>query len=315
MSVFKFSCPFCQQRIEMDAEFTGRHLDCPSCKATLLVPPAPESESQIPVAELVTAPAGAAATAKPPPPSETKVVAPSVPSPAPETPVFPPPPTSPAETRPAAPVIPEPVAQAKRISDLRVAVLTPQIKLDIVREVRACIADPTHWLPGKKDTGEYYYAGKRDGDQMVSVAATDASATHFSLFGAVLLEFHRRNVVRVTAGRTKFLDEELSEAIQQVLGRESDGAPLSEADRAALTHEQCLGVLDFLEKRFAREAKSSRQDQAQRKIENVRLSDLVEKLEKNAPIRAEEVAGALFYEIEELQQRLDKLEQRTNPKK
>lgn len=313
MSVFKFSCPVCRQRIEVGAEFSGRRLDCPSCKATVQVPAAPESEANIPVAELVTAPPGVmAAAAKPEP--ETKASVANTPAPAPETPVFPPPPTSPAETKPAAPVSSEPVAQAKRISDLRVAVLTPQIKLDIVREVRARIADPTHWSPGKKDTGEYYYAGKRDGDQMVPVAATDASATHFSLFGAVLLEFHRRNVVRVTAGRTKFLDEELLEAIQQVLGRESDDAPLSEADRAALTHEQCLGVLDLLEKRFAREAKSSRQDQAQRKIENVRLSDLVEKLEKNAPLRAEDVACALFYELEELQQRLAKLEQKANPK-
>jgi hypothetical protein len=41
----------------------------------------------------------------------------------------------------------------------------------------------------------------------------------------------------------------------------------------------------------------------------------VERLDKSAPIRPEEVACALFYEIEELQQRLDKLEQKANPKK
>jgi hypothetical protein len=314
MSVFKFSCPVCRQRIEVGAEFSGRRLDCPSCKATVQVPAAPESEETIPVAELVTAPPGVTVAASKPEP-ETKASVAKTPAPAPETPVFPPPPTSPAETKPAAPAVPEPVAQAERISEMRVAVLTPQIKLDIVREVRARIADPSHWLPGKKDAGEYNYAAKQDGDQVVSVAATDASATHFSLFGAVLLEFHRRNVVRVTAGRTKFLDEELTAAIQQVLGKEGDVAPLSEAERAALTHEQCLGVLDLLEKRFTGEVKTTRQDQAQRKIENVRLSDLVDKLEKNAPIRAEDVACALFYELEELQQRLAKLEQEVSPKK
>lgn len=279
MSAFKFSCPVCRQHIEVGDEFSGRRLDCPSCKATVRVPLAPESEASIPVAELITAPPAAITPVTKPEP-EAGVGALHTPSPGAEPPVFPPP-TSPAETKPTSPAASVPVVQAERISDLRVAVLTSEIKLDIVRAVRARIADPAHWLPGKKDTGEYIYAGKLAGGQMVSVAATDASATHFSMFGAVLLEFHRRNVVRVTAGRTRFLDEEVTEAIQQVLGKSGDSAPLSEAERAALTHEQCLGVLDSLEQRFAGEARASRQ--AHRKIETVRLTDLVEEAGKERP--------------------------------
>jgi hypothetical protein len=198
------------------------------------------------------------------------------------------------------------------ISDTRVAVLTPALKLDIIRAARSELTDPKRWLPGKKEAGNYNYAAREEAGKLVSVSPTDASATHLSLFGAVLRELHRRNVMRVTTGRRRFLDDELTAAIQQVLGRETDGAPPSEADREALTHQQCLSVLDVLEKRYEGDAQKARQRERERKIEHVRLADLVQKLEKHTPVRAEEVACALFYELEELNQRLEELEQKAN---
>jgi hypothetical protein len=71
-------------------------------------------------------------------------------------------------------------------------------------------------------------------------------------------------------------------------------------------------VLDVLEKRYEGDAQKARQRERERKIEHVRLADLVQKLEKHTPVRAEEVACALFYELEELNQRLEELEQKAN---
>lgn len=331
MSIFKFSCPVCKQRIEIGSEFQDRRVDCPSCKATLAVPAAPENESEIPVAELVTAPASvkpspapvqvlkknppSPAAVKPGPAPSPKSAAATDPAPAKVTPAFPSPATDDPKPDTIKQALPTPTEKAEQISELRVAVMTPEVKLQIVQGVRERIANKSHWLPGKKSAGDYNYAARLEGDKVVPLTAIDASATHFSLFGAVLLEFHRRNIARVTTGRTEFLDEELTQAIQHVLGKDKDGSPVSEADRDALTHEQCLTALDFLEKRLKKEAEKAHEEQTRRKIDKVLLADLVEKLEKKAPIRAEEVACALFYELEELKGRLAELEQSTPSKK
>lgn len=142
---------------------------------------------------------------------------------------------------------------------------------------------------------------------MIKVSPLDVAATQLSLFGAVMLEFHRHNVLRVTTGRRRFLDVELPAAIQQVLGKEPGVTP-SESERAALTHTQCLAVLDVLEERIEREAAMASKRQQEKKIDMVRVADLVQKLENQTPMRIEEVACALYYELEELKQRLEELE-------
>jgi hypothetical protein len=127
----------------------------------------------------------------------------------------------------------------------------------------------------------------------------------------VLLEFHRHNVMGVTAGRREFLDEELIAAIHEVLGRQPGEPPISEADREALTHEQCLKALDLMARRYQQQADAAQKKEARRKIENIRLSDLVSKLESSAPIRPEDVASAMYYELEDIRQRLEALERPT----
>ena len=327
MNEFKFSCPSCKQHIKISVEFESRRLDCPSCKTTLIVPPPPADQTIVPIATLAQPAARPKPTATLPPVSAT-----AAPKPIPTAPIAPKPTTptnlAPAPTKPAAPAASEAVASLSddetdesgnsgaaksvstvdRISDTRVAVLTPQIKLEIVRAIRLRLADKSRWLPGKKEAGQYNYAAREDGGKLVPVSPTDASATHISLFGAVLLEFHRRNVMRVTTGRQQFLDQELTEAIQQVLGRQPGAGPVSEEEREALTHEQCLAVLDVLERRYQHEGEALQKRDVERKIESIRLADLVKKLETSAPVRAEEVACALYYELEEFKQRLEKIE-------
>jgi hypothetical protein len=42
MSEFKFSCPNCQQNIQATSEYSGRLINCPSCKTPMMVPAAPD---------------------------------------------------------------------------------------------------------------------------------------------------------------------------------------------------------------------------------------------------------------------------------
>ena len=314
MSEFKFSCPSCKQNIKIGAEFEGRKIDCPSCNTPLIIPAPPKAEGEVPAATLVqpkVEPVPVASPAPAPAPKDDLPRSAEVPS-TPDTPFASPEGDKAEVDKSGIQPIAKPTATVAPITDTRVPVLTPEIKLKIVRDVRTRLADKSHWLPGKKGAGLYNYAARREDDALVPVIPTDASATHYSLFGAVLVEFHRRNVGRVTAGRRKFLDEELTAVIQELLGAESGKTPSSEAQREVLTHEQCLAVLDILEKRCRDEIQAAQKRQGGTKIKHIRLADIVSKLEKDNPLKAEEVACALYYELEELKQRLDELEESAN---
>ncbi|HMP82953.1 MAG TPA: hypothetical protein PKA41_09665 [Verrucomicrobiota bacterium] len=314
MNEFKFSCPSCNQHIKVGAEFESRRIDCPSCRVSIIVPKPLKSDKVLPVA--VLAQPAARRKAAPERPAKPKPETPAPPPVEPHSPVTKraanqPSVAPPAPVQQPAPPPPQ-VKTVKPISDKRIAVLTPALKLEIIRAVRPRIEDKSRWIPGKKEAGEYNYAARSEAGRLVPVSPTDASATHYSLFGAVLLEFHKRNIMRVTTGRRKFLDEELTGTIHQVLDRAPDASPVSEQEREAITHEQCLEVLDILERRYQKEAAAAKKETVESKIERVSLADLVKKMNKGAPLRAEQVASALYYELEEIKQRLDELEGHAN---
>lgn len=48
MAHLKFNCPKCRQKIQCDTTYAGSHIDCPTCRETILVPP---SSMPVPVAE------------------------------------------------------------------------------------------------------------------------------------------------------------------------------------------------------------------------------------------------------------------------
>jgi hypothetical protein len=186
----------------------------------------------------------------------------------------------------------------------RVAVLSPAVKLELVRAVRRRIADETGWLPGKVK-GATAYAGKVEGGEVV-------------LVGAVLREMDDRRVVRTATGRRRFLDEEIPEAIREVLlegvsDEEREGAEdrLSGEELESISHAQCLAVLDALEGRYMRRAEQVQIEKAKRRLGGARLADLVKKLEKKVRISPEEVATALYHELMEVRRRLERLESRS----
>ena len=269
MSEFNFPCPTCQQEIKVGQESLNQPIECPHCGASLIVP-------------LPTTEGGA-------------VPAPHSPAPAPK-------PVGAASST-------LPTALTSSASDRRRAVLTQEVKMDIVRAVRARLTDKSRWMSGKREDGLYNYAARLEDDKLVSVEPTDASATHFSLFGAMILEFHRHDVTWITKGRQQFLDEELGAAIRHTLGRKPGNPAVDSAERAALSHEQCLTVLDVLEKQLQKDTKILKQKNESLKIARIPFGDLLKKLENNSPIRTDELVCALYYELEELKQRLETLEQ------
>lgn len=46
MSEFKFACPHCQQHFLCDERYSGREIQCPSCKVLIHIPHVPGKTAQ-----------------------------------------------------------------------------------------------------------------------------------------------------------------------------------------------------------------------------------------------------------------------------
>jgi hypothetical protein len=203
---------------------------------------------------------------------------------------------------------------------LRVAVLSPAVKCEIVSAVRRRIAEESAWLPGKVK-GAIAYAGKMQNGEVVLLDAKSPEATRFSLIGAILREMEARRVATTATGRRRFLDEEIPDTTREVLleqmsdeEREGSEDPLAGRDLLSITHAQCLAVLDALAARYSNRVEQLQIEKAKRRLGSVRLPDLVKKLEKKVPISPEEVATSLYHELMEVRRRLERLESRSNPR-
>jgi hypothetical protein len=149
------------------------------------------------------------------------------------------------------------------------------------------------------------------------VELKNPEATRFSLLGAFLLELRQRQVVRTATGRTRLLDQEIPDAVRDVMMEdmtdearaESEASPATE-DWMSATHAQCLAALDALEEIYSQRMNQQRAEKAKRRLGATRLPDLLKKLEKKARIESADVATALYHEVTELRRRLDRLENR-----
>lgn len=277
MTEFKFSCPSCRQNFKVDTSVCGRKIECPSCQAKIIAPEAPKDPNVVPVATLDSAP-----PAKP-----------AASTPAPATPT-----AAPAQPKKA----PEPAPRPQ------IPILTAEIKQEIIAAVRTTLADKNHWMPRFNADGQAMYAAKKEGDKLAPVSVDAPDATHFSLLGAVLREFNRRNVMRTAAGRKRFLDTSIPQAIVNVIKKDTGKAP-EDLVKTALTHEQTLKVLDLLETKFDDEA--DLMAQALEKVSRIgktRAADLAMRIESEEIITNEEIATALLNELEEIKVRLAALE-------
>jgi hypothetical protein len=319
MNEFKFDCPTCGQHMLAAHEWIGQQIECPSCNTSITIPePQKPTPTKKPQAKAGPSRTGSHLTTVDPSATASKQQAAQPPGP--------PPPKAAGDERPAdagstLETKTAPGGDAPPAEGLRVAVLTPAIKLDIVRAVRERIKDPSAWLPEKIDGADAYAAKVMNGETVL-VGATSPEANRFSLIGAFLIEFHVRQVVRTATGRTRMLNEEIPDAIRKALQQGLDGKdrrtgedPLAQPNRQPITHEQCLAALDTLERRYSRRVEQMRVEKARRTLGNMRVPDLVRKLEVKGRIAPEDVAAALYHELVEVRRRLDELEKKINPDK
>lgn len=316
MKEFKFNCPACGQHILAQEQWSSRRISCPSCKTEIEIPS--------PGKGLTTKVRGASGR----PATRLNVATESdanKPTPVTARATSDTPQTRPLKeksngeriVRDAISDRVDTAATPERPDRVRVAVLTPGVKLDMVRAVRRRIAVEDNWLAGIQQ-GKLAYAAKREGQNLTLVDVKSTDATRFSLMGAFLIESHLRHVSRTATGRRRLLDQEIPEAIQDALlenmsdeEREEQLESTKKMDPRSLmsiSHAQCLAALDILEERYSRRMSQVQAEKANRKLGNVRLTDLVRKLEKKASIAPEDVATALYYELIEVRRRLERLE-------
>jgi hypothetical protein len=197
---------------------------------------------------------------------------------------------------------------------VQVAALTSEAKQAIVQAARGQLADASRWMPGVTAQGKFAYAARRDGETMVPVEVGDASATHHSLMGAILLEFHRRNVTATASGRTEFLDREIPAMIREIapeVGAEppagTDGPSSSAVGLMGIAHAQCLAVLDGLARRYQAEARGEGSETL-RQVRGFTLEELVSRAAKDELVTNAEIVRAAHRELTELRDRIAALE-------
>ena len=309
---FKFDCPTCGQHILVATEWCGMRIECPSCKSRITIPAqSQKAEKPAPAPPLTprahTLPPGG--TVRVESPLSARAEQATAPAPPKEGASEP--------ARSTSDSTPVPVSTLPAQSEQsRIAVLTPAIKLDMVRAVRKRIASESSWLPGRVN-GAIAYAAKISNGETVTVDVKDPEASRFSLIGAFLLEFRQGAVVQTATGRTEFLDQEIPEAIREALldemsdeRRERTEDPLASNDLLAISHAQCLAALNVLEERYSQNMEQRRVEKDRKRLGNARLPDLVRKLETKARLAPEDVAIALYHELMDVRRRLERLESR-----
>ena len=270
------------------SENVGMQLECPVCHSQIVIPGAPKKPDDIPV------------STKPedkPKPAATK---------------------RPAAKKPRGRMKPKGkslVANESMAADPQVASLTPEVKLEIMASVKETLKEEKNWMPRRNEKKKFNYAAKVVDGKNEAVPVESKEATKFSLIGAILKEFHKRNVTRTATGRNRFLDVEMIEAILQVgLGKpyvpEYPGARPKKgaADDLMLDFKQIHETIDLLIKRFEMEAKGISFHATSDNKKHVRVADLIRKIEKEEEITPEDIVKAFQFEMKFMDKRITDLE-------
>lgn len=168
------------------------------------------------------------------------------PAPAPE-----PKPEEKAEDKPAeapAPTAPEPEVKKKPEPQRElVSSLTTEVKVALVKQARAHIAEESTWIHGRSGPGgKVVLAAKKSGDTVVPLKPGSSEATHYSIVGALLVTMDEMNVKATAAGRSEFLHYEIEDATRSVTGKARD----EKVDPMNLSHTQCVEALDYLQQKY-----------------------------------------------------------------
>ncbi len=271
MNEFKFNCSACGQHILAEAQWIGRRITCPSCKTEIQIPsptslqkPLVQKDAPTAGQPIVPRRTTTEAIEKRPRKSETTLIPRSTDSA-----------SRGDENRASNRAKPGTEVSTAPAGPIRVAVLTPEVKLEMVRVVRRQIANESSWLRGIQE-GKRAYAAKQERGKTVLVDVKSPEASRFSLVGAFLIELERRNVAKAAPGRRRLLDQEIPDAIREVLWEgmseeEREDNPeamenLKLESLLSISHSQCLATLDVLEDRYSQRMSQAQAERAKRKL-------------------------------------------------
>ena len=290
MQPFKFSCPDCDTQLEAEPSSVGCLIECPKCAEELVIPAYHPSAVSMPVAKRSKHFPGHEH-------AEAKVI-----SDIPRTPF--------------SGVIAESDSNIEDVPGIpehegkvaHVGVLTPSVKLDVVRWAFRRIENPAAWLPHERKGHHFTYAQRRTDQGFELVSYDHPEARKYSLLGAVLLELKIQHASLAAEGREVFLDHEISDAARKVLTEASKEIGEGEDPLSKLDHTQSLAVLRKLEGEYLVACEHLDDMVESARLPGVTMTELTQRAEKGGLVTSNEVLSVLYHEVHLLNRRVEELE-------
>jgi len=290
MPSFKFSCPDCGTHIEAEPSSVGCLVECPKCSEELVIPAYNSSAMSMPVAKHSkhfpghehaeeTESSGQAQT-----PSSIVMAASDA-------------------TLEDIPAVPEHEGKVAHVG-----VLTPAVKLDVVRWAFRRIENPAAWLPHERKGHHFTYARRRTDQGFELVSYDHPEARKYSLLGAVLLELKIQHASLAAEGREVFLDHEIGDAAREVLVEASGEIAEGEDPLSKLDHTQTLAVLRKLEGKYLVACEHLDDMVESARLPGVTMTELIQRAEKGGLVTSNEVLSVLYHEVHLLNRRVEELE-------
>jgi DNA-directed RNA polymerase subunit RPC12/RpoP len=295
MQSFKFICPDCGAHIEDEPSSVGCLIECPQCSEELVVPAYNPSAMSMPIAKHSRHfPAHArheeqanADTRQAPPSKHEKAVSS----------------TSLNYVEQDVPAVPDHEGKVAHVG-----VLTPAVKLDVVRWAFRRIENSAVWLPHERNGHHYIYAQRRNANGYEPVSYDHPEARRYSLLGAVLLELKIQHASVTAEGREAFLDHEIVAAAEKVLAEVSEKVGEGEDPLSKLDHAQTLSVLRLLESKYLADCEHLDDLVESARIPGVTMTELIRRAEKGGLVTSNEVLSVLYHEVHLLNRRVEELE-------
>lgn len=295
MHSFKFSCPDCGTHIEDEPSSIGCLIECPQCSEELVVPAYNPAAVSMPVAkhsrhfpsQTHVEEAENAVMNQETLSEQEKPAAPAFPVSGPED----------------LPIVPEHEGKVAHVG-----VLTPAVKLEVVRWAFRRIENPSAWLPHERKGHHYIYAQRRISDGYEPVSYDHPEARSYSLLGAVLLELKIQHASVTADGREVFLDHEIVDAASKVLAEASVLVGEGENPLTKLDHAQSLAVLRLLESEYLMACERLDDMVESARLPGVTMIELIQRAEKGGLVTSNEVLSILYHEVHLLNRRVDELE-------
>ncbi len=191
--------------------------------------------------------------------------------------------------------------------ELLIGNLTPEIKIDLLKQARTHIDSESKWIPGRNDAGRTILAARQDGENVIPEKPGSAAATHYSIVGALLAAMDLVNVKSTASGRSEMLHGEMEEAARIVSGKLEP----EKVDPMDLPYDKCLAVFDTMMTSYNKQSNiAAGRASDSTESESAGIDELLKQDEKDLTIA--EVLEALNYKLVDHEKRIEGLERKVS---